>query len=285
MGHLRRSEGRCREALRGADSATILLVGFLLLAGPAQASPIVLLGDSWGVLAGPSIESTLAANGHGALGVTNASVGGSTAAQWSGGTYDVAGLFAAHPDAVVAHLIVGGNDLIGGVLGGGNPITVISQTVSATTSVLTQIASSSSAEILFSGYDYVPNPPAGSTPALANLLIDLFLDGVAQNVAADPLLASRVTVVDTHGLMQVAFGIPQLGIAPGDPSLPDATLSGPDAAFADSIHLTPAGYDVYADALYGAFYASVLPEPGVATFGVVVLAAWVVHRRRVAAAL
>ncbi len=236
----------------------------LWLAGSAQASSVVLLGDSWGALGGPSIQNTLANNGYTGT-FTNASVGGSTAAQWSSGAItDVGALFGAHPDAVAAHVIIGGNDLIGNILAGGDPVTVIGQTITDSLSLLTQIALATPAPILISGYDYVPSPPGGFSSLEANGLLDLYLDLIDQNVSANALLSSRVTVANTHGLMQVSFGIPQLGLLPGDPSLPDATLPGPDIAFADSIHLTTAGYDVYADELYSIFYSTVVPEPGTA---------------------
>ncbi len=66
----------------------------------------------------------------------------------------------------------------------------------------------------------------------------------------------------THGLMQVHFGIPQLGIPAFDPSLPDVTKPGPSSAFADSIHLTSAGYDGLAQRVYDDFYEPILvPQP------------------------
>lgn len=243
---------------RGLAAALVVLAVVVGTAGSAAAASITLLGDSWGVLIGPSVRSTLDAEGFSAVDLYNDSVGGSTASQWASGTYDPT--FSLFPDTELVHVILGGNDLIAGA--SGDPVAVLTATIANTLSVLGDIAAATSAPILFTGYDYVPTPPAGLSSADANAFLDQYVDGVAAAVAGvGGAFASQVTVINTHGLMQVHYGVG--GIPAFDPSLPDPTLPGPAAAFADAIHLTTAGYDILAQELYDSFYGPILvPEPG-----------------------
>lgn len=72
----------------------------------------------------------------------------------------------------------------------------------------------------------------------------------------------QLTFHNSLGLMQVQYGIPGLGIPAFDPSLPDSTLPSPEVAFADAIHLTPAGYLLFAEEAFDVFYeAQLVPEP------------------------
>lgn len=211
------------------------------LAVGASARPFVVLGDSWGVLGSPSMSGVLAAEGFGSTALANEATGGSTAEEWNTGVFDIPSILAGHPDLEVVHLIVGGNDLLGGA-------PVIPTIVLDIVGVLEQIAAATPVPILYTGYDYLPNPPL--PVPIANAAVDALIDGVAGAVAADPLLAGRVAALNSHGLMQVHFGIPQLGIPPFDPSLPDPSQPGPTTAFADGIHLTAAGYTVYAQNIF-----------------------------------
>ena len=264
---------------RVVSFALILLALALFGASPARSAPVVLLGDSWGFLIGPAVRSTLDANGHSSVALHNGSVPGSRAVQWNTDVFGTAAtILAPHTDLQMIHLIVGGNDLLAGT---GDPLVTIGAAVGNAVGFLGKLAAASSVPILFTGYEYLPNPPAGTTTELANQFLNAFVDGVASAVGGNPLLASRVTVLNTHGLMQVHFGVPQLGIAPFDPSLPDPLLPGPTTAFADAIHLNPAGYSVLAGHLYQQFYEPVLvPEPGVALLVVVGLATTALIRSR-----
>ncbi|MDJ0789384.1 MAG: SGNH/GDSL hydrolase family protein [Myxococcota bacterium] len=238
-----------------------LLVG--LLAPAAKAAEIVILGDSWGVLFGPAVERQVAEDGYVGIDVANLAVGGSTAAQWSGGQFgDLGSVLAPHPDAQAVHVAIGGNDMLRGLA---DPVSTIANAVADTLDLLDQITAVTAAPVLYMGYDYLASGLGPLSSQAVNLFLDSFIDQVAAGVAADAGLASQVTVLDTHGLMQVHFGIPQLGIDPFDPSLPDTTKPGPDSAFRDQIHLTDAGYDVFIEAAFAGFYrAQLVPEPAVA---------------------
>jgi lysophospholipase L1-like esterase len=261
---------------RLASLRLVVLFVALFAAQLAAAAPVVILGDSWGVLVGPSVRTVLDANGYSSLAIHNASIGGSRASQWAAdqfGTMDQ--ILLNDGDARFIHLIVGGNDLLGGLA---DPVTALNNAVANTTTVLHKIADASTAPILFSGYEWLAVPPPGFSSPLANAFLDLYVNNVIANIAADPALSARVTGLNTHGLMQVAFGIPQLGIPAGDPSLPNNQLPSPNTVFADQIHLTRPGYDVLATDLYSQFYgpALAIPEPSTAVLllaGLSVLAA------------
>ncbi len=221
------------------------LGAFLLLSPLASAAePVVVIGDSWGVLVSPLLEAELAAQGFGSNTVANHAVGGSRASQWVAGVFDIAGILAANPDVEVVHISLGGNDLIAA----GN-VLAIQDIARDVAGVAAQVAALTDAGILISGYDYVPNPPVPE----ANLAIDLLMSFLFLEVSAEPTLFERAVVVNTNGLMQVHFGVG--GLPPFDPGLPDSSLPGPAAAFADSIHLNAQGYAILAgewfDRAYG----------------------------------
>ena len=79
-------------------------------------------------------------------------------------------------------------------------------------------------------------------------------------------LGTQVTLIESLGLMQVAFGVPQAGLPAGDPALPDPELPGPGVAFADPIHLSNSGHTVYAEFLFQEFYSSALLWAGYPIF-------------------
>ncbi len=240
-----------------------LLALCVLVARPAAAAEIVLIGDSWGVLGGPSIIGAIQGTGH-AVAMDNLSIGGSTAANWNAGVHDdIGALLAANTDEQAVHVILGGNDLFAAATSP-DPFGVLNQAVN---DVLTTVAGATTVPILYSGYDYGPTADAAS-----NAFLDIYMAQVAFAVSASPI-ASQVTMLNSNGLMQVVFG----GLAAPDPNQP-----GPCSAYADPIHLNVAGYDVYADNLYAEFYAAVLPEP---SFGALCIAGIVTalrSRRRVA---
>ncbi len=230
-------------------------MSFLFASHFVSAAEVVLMGDSWAYQMAHRgiVQTVLTERGLGNVTVYNGGKAGSTAAQWNAGTGGVlliTDVLTANPDAELVHLIVGGNDL--------RLERPVPDTVIETEQVLEQLVSLTSAPIVFSGYDYTPEPPPGIDTPTANAIIDSYVAGMANAVANNPLLAPQVTVVNTHGLMQIEFGIPQLGIPAGDPSLPDAILPGPNTAFADNIHPNDDGYVVYVNYIFDEFYADVL---------------------------
>ncbi len=217
----------------------VAVVAWLGLGGPAAAEPVVVLGDSWGVLVSGELDAVLEAEGFGPGTVANESTGGSKASEWAAGDFDLPGIFAAHPDAEVVHISLGGNDLIAAA-GSPNPLAELGPIADDVAAVAVEVASLTSAGILISGYDYLPNPPL--PVAQANFAQDALIGLIANSVANEPALDGRAVVVNTNGLMQVHYGVG--GLPPFDPGLPDNTLPGPAAAYDDAIHLTPAGYAI-----------------------------------------
>ena len=59
-------------------SVSFLILSLVLAAGPLQAARILVIGDSWGVAAGPSLQQVLVDNGS-ADSVASIAVGGETA--------------------------------------------------------------------------------------------------------------------------------------------------------------------------------------------------------------
>jgi lysophospholipase L1-like esterase len=253
----------------------ILVLGLWLAASaPAQASRIVVFGDSWGVPTATALQQVLIAEGV-AETVYNAAVFGETAANLASpaGLAGIDAALAANPEADLVHLSIGGNDLLGFWYAAMPP----AQQTALFTSILVDVetivdhilAVRPGAQLLWSSYDY-PRPIPTGTPAQVNA-------AAAQvGALALALMGSTpgLTFGDYSGLMQLTYGFdgvehdpywgsdPNTPIPAGDPSLPDPNLPGPYAAFADEIHLTPAGYLVLAQAQYDTFYAQYLvPEP------------------------
>lgn len=226
----------------------------------AGAAEVVLLGDSWGAFIVDSVRATLNARGLKTIRIHNAAVPGSTADQWRRGAYGaMTTLLKSDTNAMAIHLFLGGNDILSKLPNSTAAAAAVGPATTNIIRVLSAIASANPAPILYSSYDYLPGPArTGGTALLINRwLVELF-DGVAAQVEADPVLRTRVTALSNFGLMQLHYGIPQLGIPPWDPSLPDGQLPGPAVAFADDVHLTRAGYDIFFRKLYADFCAPLL---------------------------
>ncbi|MEX0330408.1 MAG: GDSL-type esterase/lipase family protein [Puniceicoccaceae bacterium] len=233
---------------------------FIAFSNGLIAAEVILMGDSWGVRVGSFIEDELNANGLSAYSLLNTSVGGSRADQWNDGLIlDVAQLLADNPDERLVHLIIGGNDL----LASWPDLDAIPAVVNDVIELLVKISGATEAPILLSSYDYLPGPVFGADIATQNALLAEYLEQLATALANHAFLGSRVTLINSLGLMQVAFGVPQASLPAGDPALPDPALPGPAVAFSDAIHLSNSGHSVYAEFLFDEFYAPTLLWAGI----------------------
>lgn len=254
-------------------SFPLFLIPFVMIAGPAIASEIVVFGDSWGVPAAPSLQTVLANNGHVET-VAGAAVGGETAANLSSpsGLTHITNTLAANPDVQFVHLSIGGNDFLGQWNSSFTPAqqAALFQAVANDVETIVDhiLAQAPGVLILWSSYDY-PRPLPLGTPTEVNAASAAF-QSYAQTLADSK--GASLTAMDFSGLMQVTYGFdgvqytiydPPFVIVPGDPSLPDPTLPGPEAAYFDSIHLTAAGYLVFAEEQYAQFYSAHLGPPAV----------------------
>jgi lysophospholipase L1-like esterase len=245
-----------------------LLIVLVVAADPAAAARIVVFGDSWGVPAAPALQAVLIAEALPAT-VFGAAVSGETAANLSStsGLQHITDSLAANPDADLVHLSIGGNDFLGQWNSGFTTAQEIAliQAIAVDVEIIVDhiLSVRPGVQILLSSYDY-PRPLPIGTPTEVNAIGTIA--GAAFFALADTKGAG-LTYADFNGLMQVLYGFdgtqptpydPPFVIPPGDPSLPDPTLPGPAAAFADSIHLTSVGYALLAEAQYSVFYGPIL---------------------------
>jgi lysophospholipase L1-like esterase len=258
-----------------SSTAFLLLAAFVLStlwAAPALAARVVVFGDSWGVPAASALQAVFDANGLPDT-VAGAATGGETAANLSmaSGLQQISVSLAANPDADLVHLSIGGNDFLGQWDASFTPAEedALFQAIADDVETIVDhiFAERPGVRIFWSSYDY-PRPLLSlGTPTEVNAASAKFAVEAAALAAAK---GNGLTYGDFSGLMQVTYGFdgtqhtvydPAFPIPPGDPSLPDATLPSPAAAFSHSIHLTAAGYEILAEAHYDAFYAAILAVP------------------------
>ena len=225
-------------------------------AGTARAADeILVLGDSWGFATAPALQQVLDDNGHANVDVVNEAVPGDTAANLSNptGLQGIGSDLAAHPDTVLVHLSIGGNDFLGSWSASMNPQqedALFDGIVADIETIVLHIGSERpDVAILLPSYDY-PRPLPLGTP----LEVNTAAEELASRVQALADSIPGATFENLNGLMQLHFGFPTLGIPPFDPSLPRLDLPGPEEAFSDSIHLTAEGYLLFADELFERFY-------------------------------
>jgi len=240
----------------------------LLNASPVHAARVLVVGDSWGVAAGPALQQVLLDNGS-ADQVDNIAVGGETAANINTPAWlqRITEALQDNPDAEVVHLSLGGNDF----LGRWNALLSQEQEDLLVTGILEDINAivdhileqRPDLRIYWSSYDF-PRPLIIGQPVQVNNASLRFSE------AAQALAEARgdsLVYGDFNGLTQVAYGFdgvqvssydPAFAIPPGDPSLPDPRYPGPAAAYADPIHLTEEAYLLLAESQYEDFYQAVL---------------------------
>jgi len=247
---------------------TSLFLSLLLTAAPLQAARILVVGDSWGVAAGPSLQQILIDNGSTDT-VASIAVGGETAAnvntpEW---LLNITTALDENPDASHVHLSLGGNDVLGTWNSSFTPAEeekLFAEVIEDITAIVDHILDQRPAiRIYWSSYDF-PRPLFIGAPVDVNNLSMRF------SVRAQALADSKgksLSYGDFNGLTQVVYGFdgvqttefdPAFPIPPGDPSLPDPRYPGPAPAYADLIHLTAEGYLVLAESQYEHFYQSAL---------------------------
>ncbi len=224
----------------------------------AQGAEVIVFGDSWANrLAGP-LRQTIIDEGHPEIALLNEGVEGARADELvssdpSIGLPYIENVLLANPDAQIVHLSIGGNDLFDGILFINNDAIVNSLLTrvvdDAEDIVLHMLSVRPDVEVFQSGYDFL-QPILFFDPARVNevmLDLDSRLYALADTIPG-------YTYEGYYGFAQINYGMPELGIPPFDPSLPDASLPSPASTFVDEIHYTPAVYGVFADDLYVAYY-------------------------------
>jgi lysophospholipase L1-like esterase len=276
---------------RGPLAASLLALAVLGSGAAAEAAEEVLVvGDSWGFAAAPALQQVFDAEGLGHVTVINAAVPGETADDLAKvpGLQGISDALAAHPDTVVVHLSIGGNDFLGAWSASLTPAqedalfdAILDDVDTIVQHVLTLRPD---VQLLQPSYDY-PRPLPSGTPLEVNTASEELASRLQALADATPGMGFE----NLNGLMQLHFGFPSLAIPPFDPSLPRLDLPGPEEAFADAIHLTAEGYVLFAEALSDRFYRDILAPPAVPVLSgpaFVLLAAlvagstWAVRRAR-----
>ncbi len=249
-------------------SVAVLFVGLLIAAAPVQAARILVIGDSWGVAAGPSLQQVLLNHGS-ADSVANISVEGETAENINTPAWlqKITTALQENPDADVVHLSLGGNDFLYHWTAFTSPaaeeqlIDGILEDISAIVDHILQ--QRPGIRIFWSSYDF-PRPLIIGTPQQVNNASQRF-SARAQALADEK--GRALSYGDFYGLTQVTYGFdgvqnsiydPGFSIPPGDPSLPDTQYPSPAIAYFDDIHLTEEAFLVLAESQYEQFYSALL---------------------------
>jgi hypothetical protein len=234
----------------------------------AQSADIVVFGDSWSNRLSAPLQQAITNDGNTSITVLNAAFEGERADGLSSsdpaiGLPYITATLAANPDANLVHLSIGGNDLFDGILFINFDAIVnslLDRIVDDTETIVNHIlAQRPGIEVYHSGYDFLQPIPLTSVSRVNEIL--LRLDTRLTNLAA---ATPGYTYQGYYGWAQVNFGYPDLGLPPGDPSLPDPNLPSPSFTFVDQIHYTPAVYVPFAQTLYDNFYQSRLDAPCIA---------------------
>jgi len=246
----------------------VFFAGLMLTAMPLQAARILVVGDSWGVAAGPSLQQVISDHGD-TDSVASIAVAGETAdnintPEW---LQKITTALDENPDAEFVHLSLGGNDFLGHWNAFTSPADeelLIDSILDDITAIVDHILEQRPRiRIFWSSYDF-PRPVFIGTPEAVNNASRRFS---AKAQALADAKGRALSYGDFYGLTQVTYGFdgvqvspydPDRVIPPGDPSLPDLRYPGPAVAYADAIHLTPDAFLVLAGSQYEQFYRSVL---------------------------
>jgi hypothetical protein len=245
-----------------------VFVCLLMTAAPLQAARILVIGDSWGVAAGPSLQQVLIDNGSTDT-VASIAVGGETAEnintpEW---LQQITTALEENPDAEFVHLSLGGNDFLGNwtaFISQAEEEELIVDILEDITAIVDHILEQRpDIRVYWSSYDF-PRPLFIGEPVEVNHASMRF--SVQAQALADEK-GDSLSYGDFNGLTQVEYGFdgvqtspfdPGFPIPPGDPSLPDPQYPGPAVAYADSIHLTEDAFLVLAGKQYEQFYQAML---------------------------
>ena len=244
------------------------LLLFLAAAIPLQAARILVIGDSWGVAAGPALQAVLINNGSLET-VNSIAVGGETAENLNTpeGLQEITTALEANEDATLVHLSIGGNDFLetwNSTFSTSQENELIASILADSTAIIDHIlAQRPDIRIYWSSYDF-PRPLFIGTPEEVNSF------SIRLSTQAEALADSRGAALgfgNFNGLTQVVYGFdgvqvtsfdPPMPIPAGDPSLPDPQYPGPAPAYADLIHLTAEAYLILAETQYKQFYQAAL---------------------------
>lgn len=237
----------------------LLLIGLVLAVLPVQAANrVVAIGDSWGALLPPAMDTQFDLHGHGDYDVLNIAIPGSTANSYAtnmAGILDTTvATIAVLPEIQFVFISIGGNDLVGQYpsLGSG----VFAQVEADLRTVIDRIlAVRPDVEILMAGYDVLKFDKSDFCLVLAYTqfgkvlpweVTPLFLELGARQSAIDASYA-KVTYVNLWGTGQGS---------PGSPNLlawsPSSYVATPDE---DCVHLSDAGYTQFAAQIYNSYFA------------------------------
>ena len=240
----------------------------LLAAAPVHAARVLVVGDSWGVAAGPALQQVLIDHGSTDQ-VASIAVGGETAAnintpQW---LQQITAALQDNPDAEVVHLSLGGNDFLGNwnaFLSQEQEDLLVAGILEDISAIVDHILEQRpDLRIYWSSYDF-PRPLIIGQPVDVN---NASLRFSAQAQALADARGDALVYGDFNGLTQIAYGFdgvqssaydPAFAIPPGDPSLPDPRYPGPASAYADPIHLTEEAFLLLAESQYEDFYQALL---------------------------
>lgn len=236
------------------------------------AKDILVLGDSWGVGINNSITSVAGAAG---FTVDNQAHGGREAADMvtASGLAELTSDLNANLDAKVVHLIIGGNDF----LGGWSPFLSPSEEQDLFDSILNDVQTIANhintvrpdVETFHMGYEYPQPMPPIPVPTINQAILTV-------SSRQESIVAPNYTYIEFYGLTQEVFGYN--GNSPDGTS--DPNFPGAATAFRDDIHLNQAGYDLYAQAAFDTYRAALVPEPATASFLVTSLLGAGMRRRR-----
>jgi len=241
-----------------------MLQALLLGITAVQAADVVVFGDSWGTYGKKEFAAEMAKHG---LTTDNVAVGGTTAAGWAKDEYALKNTLDRNPDCKYVWLTIGINDIIPKMIGNADIQSVATQLI-ADTKVFLDIALAAhpNVKIVQFGYDLLnwknnnilctimgttlTSASCGSFPSIQcqNELIAqiqyLYVDEISKYYP-------QHYSVDMLGTLQAAAGVS--GATIGSP----AWAENSPAQYMDAtcIHLNPAGYAAFFEALWNVWFA------------------------------